>query len=228
MTSARSGRAGEQDPDQWESAYLRFETPFEEERKFVRRLAAAGAHTWNKNALILDLFCGRGGGARALHQLGFQRVVGVDLSPRLLHARVDPSCCMVADCRVLPVATASADIAIVQGGLHHLPTIPGDLDAVLQEVGRALRPGGLFVAVEPWDTPFLRLVHGICEFRLVRRAFRKIDALATMIDHERTTYDAWLRNGQVVLAELDKHFHRRRARIQLGKIHYVGTPVSHE
>lgn len=214
----------EQASDAWESAYLRFETPREEERKFVRRLVAAGAPTWDKNALILDLFCGRGGGARALHQLGFRCVVGLDLSPRLLRARVDASSCMVADCRVLPVATGSADIVVVQGGLHHLTTIPDDLATVLKEVGRALRPGGLFVAVEPWDTPFLRLVHGICEVPLARRALRKIDALATMIDHERTTYEAWLRNGPVVLAELDKHFERRQARMGLGKLHYVGTP----
>ncbi|HJU69161.1 MAG TPA: class I SAM-dependent methyltransferase [Gemmatimonadaceae bacterium] len=222
--SVQSQRPNEEVLDAWESAYLRFETPQQEEHKFVRRLVAAGAATWDKHALILDLFCGRGGGARALHHLGFRRVVGLDLSPRLLRARVDSSHCMVADCRLLPVATGSADIAIVQGGLHHLPTIPEDLRAVLREVGRVLRRGGLFVAVEPWDTPFLRLVHRVCELSLARRALAKIDALATMIDHERTTYEAWLRNGTVILSEFDKHFERRQARIGFGKIHYVGTP----
>lgn len=216
--------AEEQAPDLWESAYLRFETPDEEERKFIRRLIAAGASAWDRNALILDLFCGRGGGARALHRLGFRSVVGLDLSPRLLRARTDSSHCMVADCRVLPVATGSADIAVVQGGLHHLPTIPQDLGVVLREVARALRPGGIFVAVEPWDTLFLRLVHRVCEIPLARRTLPKLEALATMIEHERATYEAWLRHGPVVLAELDRHFEPRRAHIRLGKLHYVGTP----
>lgn len=224
MASAESVSVEEQASDPWESAYLRFETPEEEERKFIRRLVAAGALAWDKNALILDLFCGRGGGARALHRLGFRRVVGLDLSPRLLRARTDSSHCMVADCRVLPVATGSADIAVVQGGLHHLPTIPQDLVVVLKEVARALRPGGVFMAVEPWDTPFLRLVHKVCEVPLAQRALPKLEALATMIEHERATYEAWLRNGQTVLAELDRHFERRRGHIRLGKLHYVGTP----
>jgi ubiquinone/menaquinone biosynthesis C-methylase UbiE len=131
---------------------------------------------------------------------------------------------MVADCRSLPIAAASADIAVVQGGLHHLPTLPRDLSTVLSEVRRALRPGGLFVAVEPWDTPFLRLVHRISDIQLVRRALPKVDALATMIEHERVTYEAWLKNAPTVLRELDRHFDRRQVRMRLGKIHYVGTP----
>lgn len=224
MMSAEARGMEPQTPNSWESAYLRFETPDEEERKFVRRLVAAGAPAWDKNAVILDLFCGRGGGARALYQLGFREIVGLDLSPRLLRARTDSSECVVADCRELPVATGSADIAVVQGGLHHLPIIPEDLGTVLREVARALRPSGVFVAVEPWDTPFLRLVHSVCKVSLARRALRKIDALATMIEHERTTYEAWLRKGPVILAELDRHFERRHAHMRLGKLHYVGTP----
>jgi SAM-dependent methyltransferase len=224
VTVAHSGSATEPLLDVWESAYLQFETPAEEERKFVRRLAAAGAPAWDKNALILDLFCGRGGGARALRRLGFRHIVGLDLSPRLLRARTDAPSCVVADCRVLPVATASADIAIVQGGLHHLPVLPEDLGTVLTEVARALRPGGVFMAVEPWNTPFLRLVHRICGIALVRRAIPKIDALATMIEHERATYEAWLRSGPVILAELDRRFERRQLRTRMGKLLYVGTP----
>jgi len=209
--------------DPWEVAYLRFETPEEEERKFIRRLVAAGARGWDRDAMILDLFCGRGGGARALHRLGFRHVVGLDLSPRLLSARTDRSDCMVADCRVLPVATQSADIVVVQGGLHHLPTIPQDLSTVLTEIARALRPGGIFVAVEPWSTPFLAFVHAVCRIPLARRAMPKLDALSTMIEHERRTYEAWLGSGVTILRELDRRFHRRQARTRLGKLHYVGT-----
>jgi len=210
--------------DPWEAAYIRFQTPDEEERKFIRRLVAAGAPGWDRDAVILDLFCGRGGGARALRRLGFRHVVGLDLSPRLLRARTDRSDCMVADCRVLPIATQSADIVVVQGGLHHLSTIPKDLSTVLTEVARALRPGGIFVAVEPWSTPFLAFVHAVCRIQIARRAVPKLDALSTMIEHERRTYEAWLRNGVTILRELDRRFDRRQLRRRLGKLHYVGTP----
>ena len=223
MTRTETGGA-QRAQDPWEAAYLRFETPDEEERKFVRRLVSAGARSWDTHALILELFCGRGGGTRALNRLGFHRVIGLDLSPRLLRARANRFDCVVADCRAIPVATASADIAIVQGGLHHLPTIPQDLSTVLKDVARVLRPGGLLVAVEPWSTPFLTLVHWACRIPGARRLLPKLDALATMIDHERATYETWLRSGPAILAAFDTYFERRQTRMGLGKLHYVGTP----
>src|SRR5215470_6701148 len=68
----------------WEAAYSRFETPEQEIRKFRRRLIKLGAADWPREAEILDLFCGRGGGLETLTGLGFRRVEGADLSPRLL------------------------------------------------------------------------------------------------------------------------------------------------
>jgi hypothetical protein len=50
----------------------------------------------------------------------------------------------------------------------------------------------------------------------------KLDALATMIEHERATYAAWLESGPAILEQLDNHFERRRLRIRWGKLHYVG------
>ena len=66
-----------------EEAYLRFETPEQEIRKFIRRLRFMEATEWPRNAKIVELFCGRGGGVRALHSLGFTEVEGIDLSPPL-------------------------------------------------------------------------------------------------------------------------------------------------
>ena len=67
--------------DPWEAAYLRFETPEQEIRKFVKRLRALGVSKWPRDNEIVELFCGRGNGLRALQSLGFTRVEGVDLSP---------------------------------------------------------------------------------------------------------------------------------------------------
>jgi SAM-dependent methyltransferase len=212
-----------EDSDAWEQAYLRFETPAEERRKFTRRLRAAGAPKWRRDALVLDLFSGRGGGAQALRDLGFHHVIRLDLSSRLLRAHGPALDCSVADCRELPIAGRSVDIAIVHGGLHHLPRIPDDLSVALREVARVLTPEGLFMAVEPWRTPFLDLVHWLCTKPIARQAYSKIDALATMIELERSTYDAWLENAREILAVFDRHFVRRRLRIRLGKVHYVGV-----
>src|SRR5215471_20969153 len=71
-------------PDPWEAAYLRFETPEEEIRKFIGRLNRLGARQWPREAEIVELFCGRGNGLVALQRLGFTRLEGVDLSPRLI------------------------------------------------------------------------------------------------------------------------------------------------
>jgi hypothetical protein len=68
----------------WEAAYLSFETPEEEIRKFIRRLRRLGAERLPRQAEVLELFCGRGNGLRALERLGFNRLEGVDLSISLL------------------------------------------------------------------------------------------------------------------------------------------------
>lgn len=208
----------------WEQAYLRFETPAEERRKFTRRLRQAGADGWSRDALVLDLFAGRGGGADALREMGFSRVIELDLSARLLGAHERSSERAVADCRRIPVASRSIDIAIVQGGLHHLPALDEDLSMTLGEIARALRPGGLFMAVEPWRTPFLDFAHWLCARRGARMLSSKIDALATMIEHERTTYEAWLGSAERILRALDERFTRRQVRIAFGKLLYLGTP----
>lgn len=206
----------------WERAYLRFETPDEEEGKFVRRFLSLGAVTWDREALILDLFCGRGGATRALRRLGFRRLVGFDLSAKVQSANTNADR-SIADCRALPVASHCADIAIVQGGLHHLPVLATDLPATLTEIARVLRPGGLFVVVEPWRTPFLDVIHWACKIPMVRKILPRIDALGTMIDHERNIYDAWLENARAILAELDRHFECNLMRTRYGKLHYVGS-----
>ena len=50
----------------WEEAYLRFETPDQEIRKFHKRLVALGAGDWPRDSRIVELLCGRGSGLRAL------------------------------------------------------------------------------------------------------------------------------------------------------------------
>jgi|SRR5215813_10250887 len=209
------------DVSEWEAAYQRFETPEQEIRKFVSRLRKLGADGWSREAQVVELFCGRGNGLHALNRLGFRQVEGVDLSPTLTAQYKGPGRVYVSDCRELPFDDASKDIAIVQGGLHHLSSLE-DLQKTLSEIRRVLRPGARLVVVEPWLTPFLRLVHALCGVGLVRRCSRKFDALAVMIEHERTTYEQWLGQPRAIMALLEEHFRTECRLIGWGKLALVG------
>lgn len=210
------------DIETWEAAYVRFETPHEEIRKFIRRLRQLGADEWPRQARILELFCGRGNGLVALERLGFTHVHGVDLSPRLVGMYRGSARCVVGDCRALPVQAGSQDVAVVQGGLHHLPVLPDDLERVVAETQRVLKPSGLFVVVEPWQTPFLEFVHRAGCSGLGRRVWAKMDALATMIEHERDTYERWLREPELISTALGHRFEPILSRKGWGKLLFVG------
>ena len=211
--------------DPWESAYVRFETPQQEIRKFVRRLRKLKIDQLSQDTRIVELFCGRGNGLHALARLGFTHLEGVDLSSRLVAIYQGPAQCYVADCRKLPFSAESKDLLIVQGGLHHLPKLPDDLSQSFAEMHRVLRENGRLVVVEPWRTPFLRLVHPISELRLVRRCSTKLDAFATMTHYERVTYEQWLRQPEAILKLARAHFSPCQELFRWGKWMFVGTPL---
>jgi ubiquinone/menaquinone biosynthesis C-methylase UbiE len=210
--------------DPWEVAYLRFESPEEEIRKFIRRLVKLGADQWPRDAEIVELFCGRGNGLHALHQLGFQHLEGLDLSPRLLAQYQGPAICRVGDCRHLPFVDHSKDVLIVQGGLHHLPNLPEELRQTLAEMHRVLRKNGRVMIVEPWSTPFLTLASWLSENRLARRASQKLDAFAVMVHYERSTYEQWLSQPQVITKLAHTYFTPTHESFAWGKWNFVGTP----
>ena len=64
---------------------------------------------------------------------------------------------VVADAGRLPVKDASLANVVGIDVLHHL----ADLDAALADMTRALRPGGRLVFIEPFASPFSRLVRGL-------------------------------------------------------------------
>ena len=209
----------------WEAAYVRFETPEQEIRKFVRRLTKLGIDRLSRDARVVELFCGRGNGLHALERLGFTHLEGVDLSARLVAMYRGNAQCYVCDCRRLPFPDQSRDALIVQGGLHHLPTLPEDLAHTLAELHRVLRKHGRVVIVEPWLTPFLKLVHSISSVRVIRLCSAKFDALATMIDYERTTYEQWLNHPELILKLARAQFLPLQEEFAWGKWMFVGKPL---
>lgn len=215
---------GEEIQTAWEEAYQRFETEEEEIKKFTGRLNEAGQKGWRKDAQIVELFCGRCNDIRALERLGFTNLEGVDVSPNLLAEYQGKARLYQSDCRNLPFADNSRDIIILQGGLHHLPEFPGDVEQTLSEICRTLRPNGRFVLIEPWLTPFLRLIHFLSERDFIRLISNKFDAFATMTHYEKETYYRWLNNQSEILFLLEKYFNETRLRQKYGKIFFVGEP----
>jgi SAM-dependent methyltransferase len=209
----------------WESAYVRFETPEQEIRKFLRRLRRLGVTSLPRDTGIVELFCGRGNGLHALSRLGFTNLEGVDLSARLVALYKGPAKCYVCDCRHLPFPDQSKKVLIVQGGLHHLPTLPESLDETFSEMHRVLRKDGLLVVVEPWMTPFLGLVHWVSDIPLLRRFSDKLDAFAVMREHERRTYEQWLGQPKLVLNVAHSRFAPVRESFPWGKWFFVGKPL---
>src|SRR5262249_39434965 len=126
------------------------------------------------------------------------------------------------DCRQLPFDNCCKDIVIIQGGLHHLMSLPDDLEQCLCEINRVLRADGLLVLVEPWLTPFLSLVHWLCRQSIVRRVSGKIDALATMIHYERETYERWLDLPKMILPLLHQYFTSEKCLFRWGKLWFAG------
>ena len=212
-------------PGAWEAAYLRFETQEEEIRKFVGRLRRVGASQWPRNAEIVEIFCGRGNGLHALQRLGFDHVEGMDLSASLLAQYHGPAGTHLGDCRHIPFPKQCKDVVIVQGGLHHLLTLPDDLHQVFMETQRVLRKNGRVVIVEPWSTPFLKLVHWLAAKHVARCYSTKLDAFQIMFEHERKTYEQWLGQPELILTLARAHFSPIYESFAWGKWTFVGLPI---
>jgi ubiquinone/menaquinone biosynthesis C-methylase UbiE len=210
-------------PTAWEIAYQRFETPAQEHRKFLHRLRSLGAQQWDRRTSVLEIFSGRGGGLVAWRALGFLDVYGIDFSMALVTASELHGSSVVGDARRLPFRTGSRDVVVVQGGLHHLPTFD-DVCEALAEMRRVLKPDGKVVIIEPWLTPFLRLVHFVTEQPLARAMSNTLDAFAAMTDEERPTYEAWLARPDQILAALAVDFEPVAVRKRWGKLVFVGRP----
>lgn len=94
---------------------------------------------------------GTGSGAFALELAArFREVVGVDLPGAIARATPHPGVRYEAmDAEALKFPDASFDFVGISWSLHHLENPSG----VLAEMRRVLRPGGVFMIVEPIDWP---------------------------------------------------------------------------
>lgn len=205
----------------WEEAFVRFESPEQERRKFIRRLKGLGVDRWAKGLRVLELFCGRGSGLSAWEELGFENIEGVDISAELVNNYSGDAKCTVGDARNLPFADGTFDVVCVQGGLHHLQLMD-DFDRTLGEVHRVLAKGGRFIAVEPWQTPFLRFVHFMMGIGLVRKLSKQVDTYATLCALEGRTFEPWLKESDAIIERLQFYSDVLTLRLRWGKLMFVG------
>ena len=123
--------------------------------------AAGGASSMN----VLDVGCGIGMVERHLAgKVG--RVVGIDIATDAVRAaakNVPDALFLTYDGLHLPFREGSFDAASLVCVLHHVE--PERWQAIVEEIARAVRPGGHIVAFEhnPWN-PVTRYVVNHCDF----------------------------------------------------------------
>lgn len=118
-------------------------------------------------SVVVDLACGTGDFVELLAREGHV-AVGVDLSHGMLvagHHRLAGARFVEADATVLPFADGSVDAVTCGFALRNFV----DLDAVLRECARVLRPGGVLALLEVAEprNPLLRAGHAFYFRRIV-------------------------------------------------------------
>ncbi len=138
----------------------------ETNRSFIQLYHKALHRSDMKNADVLEVGCGRGGGSAYMARyLGARSVCGMDLSPRAVRfcrrTHSHPALKFkVGDSEALPFRNGSFDAVMNVESSHCYPS----LDRFFSEVRRVLRPGGSFhitdlrddVGVEPFHAALRR------------------------------------------------------------------------
>ncbi len=93
---------------------------------------------------ILDIGCGKGRFARALHARG-AAVIGLDISPAMLASARGIDRVRGSVCR-LPFGTASFDGVVAVEVFEHLS--PASIDVAFGEIRRVLKPGGRVAIID--------------------------------------------------------------------------------
>jgi len=136
----------------WREAYTRVRknplTPVDRTNR--ARLRAMGFDDLDPGVEWLDLGAGDGNLSATLLDLGVRRLTALEVQADLATRVPRGAAVVVGDVRALPLAGGWVSVAVVMDVLHHVPT--DDLDVVLGELARVLRPGGHLLVCEPAPT----------------------------------------------------------------------------
>ena len=133
---------------------------FGQDRRWKRRLTALAAPAGKR---ALDLACGTGDIAFELARCGARKVVGLDITPRMLtlasakpDARPGGVAFVTADMIALPFPEAAFDLVTTGYGLRNVPV----LETAVAEALRVLKPGGVLLSLD-FNNPSSRLVRTV-------------------------------------------------------------------
>lgn len=192
-------------PAEWEEGYVGLESFEQSLRKNFHRLSRCGLlEHLQPGMTMLDICCGWGSTMRVLEDRSVD-VIGLDLSVPLLRIAREKGCrqLVAADAGRLPFPDDRFDAVVIQGGLHHFWS--DQLQGVLEEIDRVLRPGGWFAFSEPANTWLLRLY-----VRLVDTPLAKLTPYTRhwrrTLDYERGTYFHWLGSQGAALGRIGERF----------------------
>lgn len=105
-----------------------------------------------KDSRVLDYGCGYGRCLGELFRAGFRNLIGFDFSPAMItaaRARFPEISFEVVQSSTIPLADASVDGALLFSVLTCMPTDDGQR-ALIAELRRVLRPGGLLYISDLW------------------------------------------------------------------------------
>jgi ubiquinone/menaquinone biosynthesis C-methylase UbiE len=121
---------------EWAEEYL---TYCHRDDKFKSRwMAAVG--DWNDKTVI-DIGCGPGNIFATLQGTP-KHLIGIDIAPKSLELAKDVGYTpILADANNLPLKSEIADVVVLNAALHHCE----NMDSVLKEAARLVKPGGVLV-----------------------------------------------------------------------------------
>jgi ubiquinone/menaquinone biosynthesis methyltransferase len=116
-----------------------------QDRRWKARLIREARVT--SSDVVLDLACGTGDIALLAKAAGARRVIGLDLTPRMLVLARNKGGgvpYVAGDMGALPIAASSVDLVTTGYGLRNVP----DLDIAIGELARVVKPGGRVLSLD--------------------------------------------------------------------------------
>jgi SAM-dependent methyltransferase len=108
--------------------------------------AAIGGASARAHGVLLDVGCGRKPYARVFAPR-ISRYIGMEYSPEAGYRGNSADVC--GDAAAMPIASGSVDTVLCTEVLEHVP----DPDAVMREMSRVLKPGGVVICTAPFFYP---------------------------------------------------------------------------
>jgi ubiquinone/menaquinone biosynthesis C-methylase UbiE len=139
----------------WHDTYRATELVARRASSHRRKIERLGVFELPRDARVLDLACGSGEALHILHDAGFSRLYGVDVTADEQLAREPWVEVKAGDASAIPYEDGFFDAVICMHSLHHLGGMEG-IRRSLHESLRVLKPGGMLALIDHYDSPQLR------------------------------------------------------------------------